>query len=358
MAVKVSSLIFDRKNGLTICRLFLSLCVTISHSYPLSGYTNEIGQWLTFGQDSLGSFAIKSFMAISGFLILPSFYRNNLKAFSTKRVLRIFPGFLSCIILTAFVFIPFIDYTENHFFSISLNDRIMYILNNIFLECRQFGITSLLDNVPYAYAINGSLWTLYPEFKGYIFIAVAGSLSLLKRYSFTIPGLFILLFLYYSESVRPGSTSIISQILSPIGFDWPDSSTLQLAIYLMTGIILYQLSEIVCISKAGYIFSVLVFLISIKFNVYTYVQPFFLIYFILCFAYYLPSKIKSFEAYGDFSYGVYLYSFPVQQILSVYNVQNYGLAIYNLLTLVIVFPLAFLSWKLVEKPCIDLIQKL
>ena len=358
MVVKVSSLIFDRKNGLTICRLFLSVCVTISHSYPLSGYTNEIGRWLTFGQDSLGSFAVKSFMAISGFLILPSLYRNNLNIFFTKRVLRIFPGFLSCIILTAFIFIPFIDYTENYFISISLKDRVMYILNNIFLECRQFGIIGLLDNVPYAYAINGSLWTLYPEFKGYIFIAAAGSLSLLKRYSFTIPGLLILLFLYYNESVRPGSTSIISQILSPIGFDWPDSSTLQLAIYLMTGIILYQLSDIICIRKHGYILSILVILLSIGFNVYTYVQPFILIYFILCFAYFLPIKIKSFEAYGDFSYGVYLYSFPVQQILSVYNIQNYGLVIYNLLTLVIVFPLAFLSWKLIEKPCIDLIKKL
>ena len=84
MVVKVSSLIFDRKNGLTICRLFLSVCVTISHSYPLSGYTNEIGRWLTFGQDSLGSFAVKSFMAISGFLILPSLYRNNLNIFFTK----------------------------------------------------------------------------------------------------------------------------------------------------------------------------------------------------------------------------------------------------------------------------------
>jgi len=350
MPIKISDLIKQRNNGLTITRLLLSFCVTLSHSYPLAVFTNEIGGYLTSGQDSLGSFAVKSFMAISGLLITPSFYRNQIKDFFAKRVLRIFPGFWFCILLTVFIFIPIIDYQEDHIFSISVQEKINYLLNNLFLECRQFGITGILNHVPYPYAINGSLWTLYPEFKGYIFIAIMGSLALLEKSFFTIFGFFILLVIYLFESRHPGSTLSMSQMLSPVGLNWPDSSTLQLAIYLMSGIIIYHFSQKIYISKIGYITSFSIFVVSIYFHIYTYFQPFILLYFILCFSYYLPERIKNLGNYGDLSYGYYLYSFPLQQILSVLELQRYGFLVYNLLTFACVFPLAIISWFLIENP--------
>jgi peptidoglycan/LPS O-acetylase OafA/YrhL len=52
---------------------------------------------------------------------------------------------------------------------------------------------------------------------------------------------------------------------------------------------------------------------------------------------------------GDWSYGAYLYGFPVQQVLAHYKLHEASFAGYVLASTVITFVLAGLSWHLVEK---------
>lgn len=68
-------------------------------------------------------------------------------------------------------------------------------------------------------------------------------------------------------------------------------------------------------------------------------------------------KFPKFSKYGDLSYGIYIYSFVVQQVLQL--VTHNGLTqMQNFLyTLPIVFICAFISWHLVEKKCMQLKNK-
>jgi peptidoglycan/LPS O-acetylase OafA/YrhL len=54
----------------------------------------------------------------------------------------------------------------------------------------------------------------------------------------------------------------------------------------------------------------------------------------------------------DLSYGVYLFAFPVQQMLAALGIDNPWI-MFTVAT-PLVMGIAFLSWNLVEKPCLKL----
>lgn len=75
-------------------------------------------------------------------------------------------------------------------------------------------------------------------------------------------------------------------------------------------------------------------------------------YLIFYFAYHPQIKLWSFAKYGDLSYGVYVYAFPIQQLV----VLNYGASITPVENFLYSYPfiliLAFMSWHLVESPAL------
>lgn len=76
-------------------------------------------------------------------------------------------------------------------------------------------------------------------------------------------------------------------------------------------------------------------------------------YLIIYFAYGINSSLlKKFGAYGDFSYGLYIYAWPVQQTLVHFWKDFLNLLSFFVLTLSITLIFAFLSWKLIEKPAL------
>jgi peptidoglycan/LPS O-acetylase OafA/YrhL len=74
----------------------------------------------------------------------------------------------------------------------------------------------------------------------------------------------------------------------------------------------------------------------------------------LCFWLAVRLPLDRFDRFGDFSYGLYIYAFPVEQILALYGVYRWGLAAYVLLSLAIALVVAMASWFLVEKPFLRL----
>jgi peptidoglycan/LPS O-acetylase OafA/YrhL len=57
---------------------------------------------------------------------------------------------------------------------------------------------------------------------------------------------------------------------------------------------------------------------------------------------------------NDFSYGIYIYAYPVQQLLALVSSQRLGVPAFIALSLVGTVPLAMLSWFLVERPALRL----
>ena len=58
------------------------------------------------------------------------------------------------------------------------------------------------------------------------------------------------------------------------------------------------------------------------------------------------------EKMGDWSYGLYLYGFPVQQVLAMFGLASAGIAVFATASTVISLACAGLSWFWVEKPAL------
>ena len=83
-------------------RLALAVLVIISHTWPLGGFGDDPH----LGDLTLGSWAVGAFFTISGYLICASRSRTSLLEFARRRALRIYPGYLVCLVLVAFAFAP------------------------------------------------------------------------------------------------------------------------------------------------------------------------------------------------------------------------------------------------------------
>ncbi len=77
-------------------------------------------------------------------------------------------------------------------------------------------------------------------------------------------------------------------------------------------------------------------------------------YAILVFGFFQYFKFIDIGRVGDFSYGIYLYAFPVQQTLIYFfkNSLNGWLLVF--FATAVTLPLAMISWYLVEKPALKL----
>jgi peptidoglycan/LPS O-acetylase OafA/YrhL len=76
-------------------------------------------------------------------------------------------------------------------------------------------------------------------------------------------------------------------------------------------------------------------------------------YFILCFSLHPALFFRPFTRLGDYSYGLYIYAFPLQQQMAFYHPR-----LRYLKGLAVVYPIilgvAVLSWHFIEKPALGL----
>jgi len=81
-------------------------------------------------------------------------------------------------------------------------------------------------------------------------------------------------------------------------------------------------------------------------------QVFGLGYVILYLALHPGIQLPDMDRWGDFSYGLYIYAFPVQQlIIKYFTTEPVEVLIYTTLVTV---PLAMVSWRYIEKPALKL----
>jgi peptidoglycan/LPS O-acetylase OafA/YrhL len=348
----VGELISDRNNGLTFTRLLLSLSVLVGHCYPLGGFAGRDPiDLITQGQDTAASISVNSFMIVSGLLVSASCDRQSLVPYFIKRVLRIFPGYLFCLLLLVLLFGPFVALLSGidllTYFTTDRESPWTFLIKNSLLAIKQQGISGLLSNNPYPFSFAGSHWTIWPEFKGYIVIAVCGLLGFFKSFHILLIPFTFFYTISLAASYQLGfSESIVNYVR--------DLRTIDLAMYLLAGIILYAIRDKISVNRTGLIFSVLLLVACLVFPLYEWLMPFLLGYLLLVLSQILPTPCKNFERIGDFSYGIYLYHFPVEQVASLMGVNRLGLIPYISFTLLLTVPLAVFSWFYIEKPATKL----
>lgn len=332
--------IMIKNNNFDFLRFLFSLLVVVSHSYPLSGNT-ESTQWIykiTNGQFALAQIGLSGFFIISGYFIFQSLERSkDLLDYFQKRFLRLFPA-LAVVLMLSVILAPFVYKGEISFFK---NTSVYtYLPFNLSLYGFQSNIKGVFDTNAY-HSINGSLWTIRYEFSLYLALALLfffraqkQLISIILFVSFTV---FTLLYIFFLN--RFGGSSL---------FGLQGIHILNLGTFFIGGSLLASL-KFEKIKYKGIVLAivVLILVLSLYFNYYDLVKHLIFPIVVILVGFIPLPFIRTFGRFGDMSYGIYIYSFPIQQTLMYFfKLKTYELIIFSVLCSIV---FGYLSWHLIEK---------
>ena len=308
--------------------------VLIDHSFPLTGSQERA----VYGRTELGTWAVAGFFCLSGYLIAGSRTRTGALAFLWRRVIRIFPALLVVLVVTVSVFAPIATATGHG--SFTFNDAVAYVAKNITLYFMQWSIGTTLAAAPYPDAWNGSLWTLFYEFSAYITIGVILSSRFARRHAAAVLGALFVVAMVGTPWVDMNSHTNLYKHATALGT------------YFLAGSLLWSLRDRVPLDSRplGYAALRLTALIG-------YLQPINTAWAALPLAYsllWLGNELPiAWFSHTDISYGMYVYAFPLQQLLTLLT-GNLNPFLLMTLAWPIVAVFAFVSWRLVEEPALRL----
>ena len=335
------------RNGLNLLRLLLASSVLFAHGFYISG--DGIGPHLA--GDNVGGWAVYGFFAISGYLITGSRFNKPFWEYLLHRVARIFPAFLVCLVLIAFAFAP-VGYLRQHGsldgFLTTPTTPFSYVVSNAGLRVSAYGVAHTPGPVPYPEVWNGSLWTLYYEFLCYLIIGVVAGFAIVRRSP--VP-LAIAWFLSVALHVGMGRV--------PVALLGNGDIVLlaKLLPFFLAGALLFQVRKRLVLTWPAALLAVLASLVLIWLGHGwgQQVASLLLAYAVLWLGAVMPCP--ELIRRNDISYGVYIYAFPVQQLLALYGAYTWNLALFDVVAAIATVPLAMASWVVVERPLMRLARR-
>jgi peptidoglycan/LPS O-acetylase OafA/YrhL len=337
----------SRDNVFDVLRLVAALAVLVSHCYPLTGRPDPIGA--TTG-DTLGSIGVVVFFGISGFLVSRSWAAQpQVSAFAAKRLLRLMPGLVVAVWLTALVLGPAVT-------TLPLGDYLtsaqtwVYPARSSLLLTFNGRLPGVFTANPVSGAVNGSLWTLPVEAFAYVAVVGFGLLALARRRVALLAALVVLL-LALSPPADLGSHLPAATHGTALGLD--STVVIHVLAAFVTGSALFAFRERVRLSWWHVLALTVLWVVSWGTGWGPVVASVLIPYAVLVIAYRAPLRLNVLTRPGDVSYGVYVYAFPVQQT---FVLVDRGLAPMALAALAapVTYGLALASWRLIEAPALAL----
>ena len=337
-----------RRNNFDAIRLAMALLVVWSHSFALwlGSERTEPVSLLMAGTYNSGNLAVLAFFTISGFLITLSW--TNSKGwfqYLRRRFARIYPGYLVAVTLCSLVVVPAFS---SRAFGALTTDEVVGLASNVLLRNYIIG-SEAFGHGP----VNGSLWSIPYEFWCYFGVMALGLAGLLRwRPIYLLIAVAVMAgrFQIDMSGWRPGGG-----FLGPI-FGEPYWWLNVLPPFLLGGAI-YLYRNIV--PRSGLLLLVLIGAtlgaahLPVADPLRTAVTHLFLppmLTYLIFYAAFSPvPRLHGAARYGDFSYGTYLYAFPIQQMLVVLLKDRVGFTTFVLLSLATSLLAGIASWHLVER---------
>lgn len=302
---------------------------------------------------------VRILFTISGYLITMSWLSDpNIFRFGIKRILRIWPPLIVCILISAFVIGPIVT-------TISLKEYfqspiLWKYFNNLKFNIN-YNLPGVFENNPYPNAVNGSLWTLPLEIRLYVIIPVI--LFFVSKYKKNT-----------TKTVNLICIILISCMIYILQqFFWPDWNGEVLGFNLTTtglGLIPYYLMgmgyALLPIKKALNLpVAIILVLLHSCFpfgRLENEIILFFeLPYFIFSLAF-VKSNILNKIFSVELSYGIYLYGFLIQQIIIYWiNIKlrlQLDIIVLLVVSILITFCCSIISYFMVERPILKLSKHL
>ncbi len=328
-------------NNFDFLRLSAAIMVWYTHCCGFTKEPDPVVSYFSF--ESFGSLGVTIFFVISGYFITMSYENNrNVLHYIKNRALRILPALCVVILFSIFILGPLMTTLSLHdYFTNSVTWR---YLRSMLIFPLQYELPGVFRNNPID-AVNGSLWTLQHETRLYGAIALLGILGILRPRV-----MFILLVGLYAIRVY-------GLIYSPhakeriLTMQWGKLELLvRLASQFAIGSLLYLSRDAVPL-KISYFIGAAMLVAASPFLPATIGNMLFDIafaYAVIYFGFLKLPLLPALSRWGDFSYGFYLYAFPMQQVsLQMLGSRNFtGLLFTSFLATALC---AVLSWHLVEK---------
>ena len=342
-----------RENNFNIIRMVAALMVMAGHMAYICGTTVPS----LFGE-GVHAVGVKIFFLVGGFLISKSWLSDSSPIrYIVKRIMRIFPALLVYCLLVTFIFAPLLSTLSAKEYY--LNSATLVYLKNILLY-PIYSLPGVFELNPYPNAVNGSLWTLPVEFALYIIVpAVITLFGVCKKdkKSFRYISMFTFLLcvgqlirLYFFPTLRIvvyGTDVITAYDLVPwyfmgIIYTYP---IIQKKLNIQVSIVLLLLLS--CIPNGTVLERIMLYLIF----------PYVVFSFVLAEKPFFARMFKKHEI----SYGVYLYSFFIQQSVVYLGKKlnmNIGYTWCLGISVVLTFVVALISAKVVEEPAQRLCRRI
>lgn len=350
-----------RRNNLSFLRFSLAALVIFSHSFPLLEGNNEHEPLfcLTGGRLTAGTLAVAGFFAISGFLITQSWQRSRPVEYCRKRLLRIYPGWVTALLVCLLIVTPI---SRGGTF-LSLSDaNVLEFLGQLALHDNGFGLVlpGVFAGNPISGLVDGSTWTIPFEITCYFLIVLFGAAGLLRRRALVLAGT-VLLWLWLAllpQSYWP-NTGPTPSLTLPYLYRM---DTLPLfAGYFLSGACLYLYRSDVPASRTlAWTCGLLLAGVMVWTGQHQDCRLLFLLlptagtYALFSIAFASRLRLQNFGQRHDLSYGLYLYGWPIQQLLVQYAGADLTPMALFLLALPLTLCAAALSWRFVEEPCLRL----
>lgn len=330
-----------RGNNFNILRLMLALMVLLSHSFDLvdGGPRREPLARLVHAT-TLAGLALPSFFLISGYLILQSWQHDpHLWRFAARRALRIYPGFIVAVLISAFVAGPLGAASSTYFAELS----VPHLLAKTLL-LRAPEVPPVFEGTPYA-VVNSPPWTISHEARCYAALALLGLAGVTSR---PRPWLAISLGLTALSFVfRTPETVTFKPALLLLG---DPIHLLRFAAFFCAGGCFYLYRERIRYRGRWALGAALLAVPALFHQNTARLALLTLGAYVLFWLAFAPiPALRRLSRSTDISYGTYLYGWPTQKLLLWYQPGLTPWALFGLATL-LAGTCGLLSWHLVERP--------
>lgn len=334
------------QNNIDLIRLIAASLVIYGHSFALIPNDRYSDLVYRFTGTDAAEAGVKTFFFLSGLLVVNSIISGKESIpYIVKRATRIWPALIFVVLVTAYVIGPLFTNTgiPEYFSGGQVHDYVRKMLSFQIWGNSNMALPGLFSSNPVPGVVNAPLWTLVVEVYAYAMI-----LALFLVGAFNKPAAIFVFALFIADALLP-----FRLVFWWLPKDNPDFAYIPFC-FAIGGVCAIYKDKIKI--SLGLVVGLLILCFLLKgweYHTYlTYITMFALAIYVAA----LPA-IANMPRIPDISYGLYLWGWPIQQlVISQFPGLNFWLS----LTLAFVFAalMAFISWHLVEKGAIRFGHKL
>ena len=329
-----------RDNNVLPIRFLAAVTVILFHCYALTDRLNEEPLHAAFPPMNFGTLGVYVFFVLSGFLVTQSWLAHPaVGPYAAARVLRIYPALIAATLFT----IALAGWSSTLPWREYLTSPVTW--RYLVRTASAFDVVDRLPGVfpdnPFRVAANGSLWTLPVELRLYVALGLAGVAGLLgKPRAWVVASLVLVAAaLAWPDHVPLGPNTRVTRLaallflLGSLACVWQRHVPLSLPAATLA--VVLPLVDASGLARDGPLFALL------------------LAYAVIVAAYHPALRIRRLARMPDYSYGLYVYAFPIQQTI-IRLLPDIAPPLLFALALAATLAVAAVSWHTIEAPALAL----